>query len=160
MSYEWTEISYIQIGSGKDVQNMLAFPLAVVCVFLVLAALYESWSLPLAVILGVTLCILGSICGVALTDGDINIFTQVGFVVLVAVASKERHSHCQDLPRSSGWHEQGRSPGSMSALRLRPDSYDLLRFHPQGGALAAGDQGRERRCGASWGPPSSAVCSA
>jgi len=54
----------------------------------VLAALYESWSLPLAVILVVPMCLLGSVTGVWLTNADINIFTQVGFVVLVGLASK------------------------------------------------------------------------
>ena len=56
--------------------------------FLVLAAQYESWALPLAVILVVPMCILGSLTGVAATEGDINIFTQIGFVVLVGLASK------------------------------------------------------------------------
>src|SRR5207253_8385353 len=57
-------------------------------VFLVLAAQYESWALPLAVILVVPMCILGSLTGVAATGGDVNIFTQIGFVVLVGLASK------------------------------------------------------------------------
>src|SRR5206468_6852618 len=55
---------------------------------LVLAAQYESWSLPLAVILVVPMCLLGSVVAVALSSGDVNIFTQVGFVVLVGLASK------------------------------------------------------------------------
>ena len=88
MSYEWTEINFIQIDAAKNVWNNLIFPLAVVFVFLVLAAQYESWALPLAVILVVPMCILGSLIGVAVTDGDINIFTQIGFVVLVGLASK------------------------------------------------------------------------
>jgi multidrug efflux pump len=98
MSYEWTEITYMQITAGNTA--MLIFALAVTFVFLVLAALYESWSLPMAVILVVPMCLLGSITGVALsgltstpngwtvTGVDINIFTQVGFVVLVGLASK------------------------------------------------------------------------
>jgi multidrug efflux pump len=60
----------------------------VVMVFLVLAAQYESWSLPLAIILVVPLCLLSAIAGVAINEMDINIFTQVGFVVLVGLASK------------------------------------------------------------------------
>src|SRR5262249_4471143 len=67
----------------------LIFPLAVAFVFLVLAAQYESWALPLAVILVVPMCILGSLTGVWWTEGDINIFTQIGFVVLVGLASKD-----------------------------------------------------------------------
>jgi len=88
MSYEWTEINYIQIDASKNVWNNLIFPLAVVFVFLVLAAQYESWALPLAVILVVPMCILGSLTGVFVTHSDINIFTQIGFVVLVGLASR------------------------------------------------------------------------
>jgi multidrug efflux pump subunit AcrB len=88
MAFEWTEINYMQIDASKNIWNNLIFPLAVVFVFLVLAAQYESWALPLAVILVVPMCILGSLTGVAITEGDINIFTQIGFVVLVGLASK------------------------------------------------------------------------
>src|SRR6185369_6376821 len=70
-------------------QNPLTvFVLAVVLVFLVLAAQYESWTLPLAVILVVPMCLLCSVAGVALAHMDVNIFTQIGFVVLVGLASK------------------------------------------------------------------------
>ncbi len=86
MGYEWTEITYMQILAGNTA--MLVFGLAVVLVFLTLAALYESWSLPLAVILVVPMCLLCSIAGVALAKQDVNIFTQIGFVVLVGLASK------------------------------------------------------------------------
>jgi multidrug efflux pump len=88
MTFEWTEINYMQIMAAKNIWNNLIFPLAVVFVFLVLAAQYESWALPLAVILVVPMCILGSLTGVYATHGDINIFTQIGFVVLVGLASK------------------------------------------------------------------------
>jgi multidrug efflux pump len=86
MSYEWTEITYLQLIAGDTAT--LIFALSVVGVFLVLAALYESWTLPLAVILVVPMCLLGSLAGVWLTKADINIFTQIGFVVLVGLASK------------------------------------------------------------------------
>jgi multidrug efflux pump len=88
MAFEWTEINYMQIDASSNIWNNLIFPLAVAFVFLVLAAQYESWALPLAVILVVPMCILGSLTGVAVTGGDINIFTQIGFVVLVGLASK------------------------------------------------------------------------
>jgi multidrug efflux pump len=88
MAFEWTEINYMQVDAAKNIWNKLIFPLAVVFVFLVLAAQYESWALPLAVILVVPLCILSSLTGVYLTHGDINIFTQIAFVVLVGLASK------------------------------------------------------------------------
>jgi multidrug efflux pump len=86
MAIEWTEITYIQITSGNTAGVL--FVLAVVLVFLVLAAQYESWTLPLAVILVVPMCILGSLVGVDLSHSDVNIFTQIGFVVLVGLASK------------------------------------------------------------------------
>jgi multidrug efflux pump subunit AcrB len=86
MRTEWTELAYLQLQTGDTA--MWVFFLAVVLVFLVLAAQYESWSLPLAVILVVPMCLLCAIAGVVLTRSDINIFTQVGFLVLVGLACK------------------------------------------------------------------------
>jgi len=83
---QWTELALLQLLAGDTA--LYAFVLAVVLVFLVLAAQYESWALPLAVILVVPMCLLCSIAGVALARMDINIFTQVGFVVLVGLACK------------------------------------------------------------------------
>jgi multidrug efflux pump len=88
MAFEWSEINFMEVDAAQNLWNQLIFPLAVVFVFLVLAAQYESWALPLAVILVVPMCILGSLTGVAVTNGDVNIFTQIGFVVLVGLASK------------------------------------------------------------------------
>jgi multidrug efflux pump subunit AcrB len=84
--YEWTELALLQLQTGNTA--MKVFILAVVLVFLVLAAQYESWALPLAVILVVPMCVLCSIAGVLFARLDINIFTQVGFVVLVGLACK------------------------------------------------------------------------
>jgi multidrug efflux pump len=86
MQTDWTELAYLQLQTGNTA--MLVFVLAVVLVFLVLAAQYESWSLPLAVILVVPMCLLCSVVGVWLAHEDINIFTQVGFIVLVGLACK------------------------------------------------------------------------
>jgi multidrug efflux pump len=86
MRAEWTELALLQLQTGNTA--MLVFLLAVVLVFLVLAAQYESWSLPLAVILVVPMCLLFSVAGVLLARMDINIFTQVGFVVLIGLACK------------------------------------------------------------------------
>jgi multidrug efflux pump len=86
MTYEWTDMSYLELLAGNTA--MMIFGFAVVAVFLVLAALYESWSLPLAVILVVPMCLLSAIIGVKVARMDINIFTQIGFVVLVGLASK------------------------------------------------------------------------
>lgn len=86
MRAEWTELALLQLQAGNTA--MFAFLLAVVLVFLVLAAQYESWSLPLAVILVVPMCLLCSLIGVLVANMDINIFTQIGFVVLVGLACK------------------------------------------------------------------------
>jgi multidrug efflux pump len=95
MTYEWTELSYLQKRSStieqfRDLRQnpFSAFVLGAVLVFFVLAGLYESWSLPLAVILVVPMCILCAITGVAVRGMDNNIFTQVGFVVLIGLACK------------------------------------------------------------------------
>jgi multidrug efflux pump len=84
--FEWTEVSLQQVLAGNV--GLLVFPLSVVFVFLVLAAQYESWSLPLTVILIVPMCILSSMVGVWIAGMDNNIFTQIGFIVLVGLASK------------------------------------------------------------------------
>jgi multidrug efflux pump len=86
MACEWTDLAYLQSQAGNTA--MFFFGLAVAFVFLVLAAQYESWSLPLAVILVVPMCLLCSVTGVLLAKNDVNIFTQIGFVVLVGLASK------------------------------------------------------------------------
>jgi multidrug efflux pump len=84
--FEWTELSLQQVLAGNVA--LLVFPLSVIFVFLALAAQYESWSLPFAVILIVPMCILSSMAGVWLNHMDNNIFTQIGFIVLVGLASK------------------------------------------------------------------------
>src|SRR5262249_35607227 len=86
MSIAWTEIFYLEMTAGGT--GALAFIGAVVLVFLVLAAQYESWALPLAVILVVPMCLLCSLAGVRAVGLDMNIFVQIGFVVLVGLASK------------------------------------------------------------------------
>lgn len=86
MNMQWTELTLLQIRAGNTA--LIVFALAVVLVFLVLAAQYESLSLPFAVILVVPMCLLCSTIGVALAGMDINIFVQIGFIVLVGLASK------------------------------------------------------------------------
>jgi multidrug efflux pump len=86
MASDWTELTFLQLQAGNSA--IYVFALAVVFVFLVLAAQYESWSLPLAVILVVPMCLLCSIVGVGLARMEVTIFTQIGFVVLVGLASK------------------------------------------------------------------------
>ncbi|WP_346839008.1 multidrug efflux RND transporter permease subunit [Microbulbifer sp. SAOS-129_SWC] len=86
MKIEWTDLSFQQITQGNAA--MVVFPLALLLVFLVLAALYESWVLPLAVILIVPMCLLAALFGVWLTGGDNNVFVQVGLLVLMGLACK------------------------------------------------------------------------
>jgi len=95
MTYEWTELSYLQKQASKVEQfrdlrqnPFSAFVLGSVLVFFVLAGLYEGWSLPLAVILVVPMCILCALAGVAFRSLDNNLFTQIGFVVLIGLACK------------------------------------------------------------------------
>jgi multidrug efflux pump len=88
LGYEWTELTYQQILASRDILTKLAFPLGVLFVFLVLSAQYESWSLPLAIILIVPMCILAALTGVWLAGLDNNIFVQIGLVVLIGLAAK------------------------------------------------------------------------
>jgi multidrug efflux pump len=85
-SFEWTDIAYQQKIAGNAA--LYIFPLCVLFVFLTLAAQYESWSLPLAVVLIVPMCLLAAIAGVWFRGMENNILTQVGFVVLVGLSCK------------------------------------------------------------------------
>jgi multidrug efflux pump len=119
MTYEWTDMSYLEMIAGNTAMMIFAF--AVIAVFLVLAALYESWALPLAVILVVPMCLLSAITGVNVANMDINIFTQIGFVVLVGLASKNAILIVEfaKKQREAG---AGRREAALEAckLRLRP----------------------------------------
>lgn len=88
MSFEWSELALQQLIVSNDLLTKLVFPLAVAFVFMVLAAQYESWSMPLAILLIVPMCLLAAIGGLWIYGSDINIFTQIGFIVLIALAAK------------------------------------------------------------------------
>ncbi len=126
-AHQWTELAYLQLETGSTA--MIAFVLAVVLVFLVLAAQYESWSLPLAVILVVPMCLLCSNVGVVAAHMDINIFTQVGFIVLVGLACKNA---ILIVEFAKAQHEDGasRADATLQAcqLRLRPIMMTSLAF--------------------------------
>jgi multidrug efflux pump len=121
MKADWTELMFLQILEGKQTPPQVVFALSVLVVFLALAALYESWTLPLAVILVVPLCVLCSVGGVLATHTSVNIFVQVGLVVLVGLACKNailivefaREKHGAGLPVLEATRE-------ASQLRLRP----------------------------------------
>jgi len=116
MTYEWTELTYQQILAGNTA--LFVFPLCVLFVFLVLAAQYESLSLPLAVILIVPLCLVGAIFGVWLAGRENNIFTQIGFIVLVGLACKNA---ILIVEFARELEHQGRSivEAALEAARLR-----------------------------------------
>jgi multidrug efflux pump len=127
MSFEWTELTYQQIIAGNTA--VLIFPLVVLLVFLVLAAQYESLSLPLAVILIMPMVLLSAITGVTLSHGDNNIFTQISLIVLVGLASKNailivEFARDRELEGASPL----RAALDAAKLRLRPILMTSLAF--------------------------------
>ncbi len=127
MDFQWTELTLLQILAGNTA--IIVFGVAVVLVFLVLAAQYESLKLPLAVILVVPMCLLSSVIGVWLAGMDINIFVQIGFVVLVGLASKNAILIVEFAKEKSA---HGASPEEATVeacrLRLRPIIMTSLAF--------------------------------
>ena len=127
ISFEWTGLAYQQILAGNTA--IFIFPLSVLFVFLTLAALYESWSLPLAIILIVPMCLSSSIAGVALRGLDNNILTQIGFIVLVGLASKNAIL-IVEFARAIERQGKTRFEAAVEAsrLRLRPILMTSLAF--------------------------------
>jgi hydrophobe/amphiphile efflux-1 (HAE1) family protein len=114
--FEWTELTYQQKLAGNTA--VFVFPLCVLLVFLVLAAQYESWSLPLVIILIVPMCLLSAIAGVWITRGDNNVFTQIGLLVLVGLACKNAIlivEFARDLERQG----RDRLSAALEAARIR-----------------------------------------
>src|SRR5271157_1933806 len=125
MTSEWTELSYLQKQASKIEQfrdlrqnPFSAFVLGAVLVFFVLAGLYEGWSLPLAVILVVPMCVLCALTGVAIRGLDNNIFTQVGFVVLIGLACKNAIL-IVEFARDRQQEGASRFDAAMEAARVR-----------------------------------------
>ena len=127
IAMEWTDLTYQQILAGNTA--LFVFPLCVVLAFLVLAAQYESWSLPLAVILIVPMSLLSAIAGVWVTRGDNNIFTQIGLVVLIGLASKNAIL-IVEFARELQAEGRDRFAAALEAsrLRLRPILMTSLAF--------------------------------
>ena len=116
MTFEWTDLTYQQVTQGKAA--VVVFPLAVLLAFLVLAALYESWTLPLAVILIVPMTLLSALLGVWLTGGDNNVFVQVGLVVLMGLACKNAIL-IVEFARELEMQGKGIVEAALEACRLR-----------------------------------------
>ena len=116
MAIDWSDLSYQQATQGKAA--LVVFPLAVVLAFLVLAALYESWTLPLAVILIVPMTLLSALLGVWLTGGDNNVFVQVGLVVLMGLACKNAIL-IVEFARELELQGKGVVESALEACRLR-----------------------------------------
>ncbi len=117
--FEWTELTLQQILAGNS--SVYIFPLCVLFVFLVLAAQYESWALPLAIILIVPMCLFAAISGVFLRSMDNNIFTQIGFVVLVGLACKNAILIVEFARQQmDAGHDRMDSAVEAARLRLRP----------------------------------------
>jgi multidrug efflux pump len=127
MTFEWTELTYQQIIAGNTA--LLVFPLVVLLVFLVLAAQYESLTLPLAVILIMPMVLLSAITGVQIAHGDSNIFTQIGLIVLVGLASKNAIL-IVEFARDRELEGVAPLPAALEAarLRLRPILMTSLAF--------------------------------
>jgi hydrophobe/amphiphile efflux-1 (HAE1) family protein len=117
--YEWTDLSYQQVTGGNA--GLYVFPICVLFVFLVLAAQYGSWTLPFSVILIVPMCLLAATIGVRIMGQDINILTQIGFVVLVGLAAKNAIlivEFARDIEREG--RDQLEAVIEACRLRLRP----------------------------------------
>jgi multidrug efflux pump len=118
-AFEWTQLTYQEVAAGNTA--VFIFPLCVLFVFLALAAQYESWSLPLAVILIVPMCLLSAMTGVLIRGQDNNIFTQIGFIVLVGLACKNAilivEFAKQQMEAGKGRIE---AAAEAAKLRLRP----------------------------------------
>ncbi|MFN0018680.1 MAG: efflux RND transporter permease subunit [Pirellulaceae bacterium] len=127
MELRWTELTYLQILAGNTA--LVVFALAVLLVFLVLAAQYESLTLPFAVILVVPMCLLCSVAGVAMAGMDINIFVQIGFVVLVGLASKNAIL-IVEFAKEKQAHGESAATATVEACRqrLRPIMMTSLAF--------------------------------
>ncbi len=121
VTFEWTDLTYQEILAGNSAA--LVFPLCVLLVFLVLAAQYESFKLPLAIILIVPMCLLFAISGVWLTGGDNNIFTQIALFVLMGLACKNAIlivEFARELELKAAAHDPVRAALEASRMRLRP----------------------------------------
>ena len=158
MGYQWTELSFQELLAEKDLLSRLIFPLAVLFVFMILAAQYENWSLPLAILLIVPMCVLSALIGLWMVHLDNNIFAQIGFVVLIGLAAKNA---ILVVEFSKQLEDSG--TGRLEAIveasrtRLRPILMTAFAFILGVVPLAVA-KGGARKCACRWAWPFSAAC--
>src|SRR3981189_3705141 len=127
VGFEWTDLAYEQKQAGNS--TILIFGASVLFVFMVLAAQYESWSQPLSVILIVPMCLLAAVSGLLIRGMSIDILAQIGFVVLVALASKNAILIVEFAKQAEGAGATGRDAAVQAARsRLRPILMTSLAF--------------------------------
>jgi multidrug efflux pump len=147
IGFEWTELTYQEILAGNSA--IVVFPVAILLVFLVLAALYESLVLPLSILMIVPMALLAAIAGVFITQGDNNIFTQIGLIVLVGLSAKNAIlivEFARELEFAGRMPVQAAIEASR--LRLRPILMTSLAFIMGGAARLLGR--RNARCARRW----------
>ena len=154
MGFEWTDLAYQQNLAGNVA--LFIFPLCVLFVFLVLAAQYESWVLPLAIILIVPMCLLSAIAGVWLRGMDSNILTQIGFVALVGLACKNAIL-IVEFAKDEQAAGKDRIAAAIEACRPRPILMTSFAFILGVVPLVVARRAAPRCC-VRWGPRSSAGC--
>ena len=143
IGFEWTELAFQQQQKGTP--TMLVFGAAALFVFLVLAAQYESWKLPLAVVLIVPMCLLASVTGLLARGMPIDILAQIGFVVLVGLAAKNAILIVEFArQKEEGRRRRRRSRGARRAHAPAADPDDLARLHPWRRAACGRDRRRRR----------------
>ena len=129
IGYEWTDLAFQQRSSGDTA--LLIFGASVLFVFLVLAAQYESWTLPLSVVLIVPMCLLAAVTGLLFRGMNVDILAQIGFVVLVGLGGEERHPDRRVRQAGTGSRRYTRAGGDpVGAHPAAADPHDLVRLYP------------------------------
>jgi multidrug efflux pump len=155
--YEWTDLTYQQKSAGDTA--LYVFPICVLLVFLILSAQYESWGLPLAVILIVPMCLLSAMIGIWLKGSDNNVLTQIGFIVLVGLACKNAIL-IVEFARERVEHGLTPVEAAIEACRLRLRPILMTSFAFIMGVVPAGDRKRRQaaRCARRSALPCSPAC--
>ncbi len=159
IGFEWTELAFQQQLPGTS--SLLVFGAAALFVFLVLAAQYESWNLPLAVVMIVPMCLLASVTGLLIRGMPIDVLAQIGFVVLVGLAAKNAILIVEFARQDRGKPASAppKPPSPRRRTRLRPILMTSLAFIFGRRTTRGCEPARARRCGNRWVRRCSPVCS-